>query len=278
MAVTTAGPSVATDAVAPEPRPRSASWVVQVTALSLVLGCFLGLALRAQRTIREARLPATRYSTLVPYYEALKDANQNLQQEVRELRQKMANYETRMAAGSNIEETLKKKLHDLEMLSGLVPVEGPGLVITLQDSPKQIPEGMRPEDVPKDAMLIHDKDLALMLNELKAAGAEALAISGADRSRPQRVILNSAPRCSGAPVRVNDALFSGPFTIWAIGNPVELENALRMPGGLIDNLQLEVLDMIKIQQRSLIKIPAYSSSIKYEYARPVAAPKPIVRS
>jgi uncharacterized protein YlxW (UPF0749 family) len=244
--------------------------VVQVTALSLILGCFLGLALQAQRSIREERLPAGRYGTLVPYYEALKDANQSLQQEVKELRQKTVNYEQRMAAGTNIASTLSKNLQDLRMLAGLTAVHGPGLVIKLRDTPKRIPEGA---DVKLG--LIHDQDLAAILNELKAAGAEALAISGADEQSPQRIILTSAPRCAGASIRVNDALLSGPFTIWAIGNPANLESALKMPGGLIENLSLEPLDMITIARRPDIKVPAYSSSITHVYAKPVGAAKPI---
>src|SRR5437762_9455759 len=122
MAVTTAGPSVASEAVAPEPRPRPSSWVIQVTALSMVLGGFLGLALQAQRSIREAHLPGNRYGTLVPYYEALQKANQNLQQEIKELRQKTATYESRMAEGSNMSATLQQKLQELRILSGLTPL------------------------------------------------------------------------------------------------------------------------------------------------------------
>jgi uncharacterized protein YlxW (UPF0749 family) len=270
MAVTTAGPSVVSEAAAPEPRPRSSSWVIQVTALSLLLGGFLGMALQAQQSIREANLPGNRFSTLVPYYQALKDSNQNLQQEVKELRQKTSAYETKMAAGSDMTAVLQKKLQDLEMTAGLTPVHGPGLVITLRDTPKHIPKDINPQ-----LGLIHDQDLAAMLNELKAAGAEALAIAGADRGSPQRVILHTAARCAGASIRVNDTLLSGPFTIWAIGDAANLESALRMPGGLIENLSLEPLDMIHIDRRSDIKIPAFSGSLKYEFARPLGTSRPI---
>ena len=267
MAVSTAGPY---EAAAPEPRPRSSSWVFQVTALSLVLGGFLGLALQSQRSIREAQLPGNRFSTLVPYYEALKDSNHNLQQEIKELRQKTASYEARMAAGSDMATTLQKKLQDLQMQSGLTSVHGPGLVITLRDTTKHIPRDLDPQ-----SGLIHDQDLAALLNELKADGAEALAISGADRSSPQRVIVNSAARCAGASIRVNDALLSGPFTLWAIGNPANLESALKMQGGLVEKLMLEPLGMITIERRSDIKIPAFSGSLRYEYARPLGASRPM---
>jgi uncharacterized protein YlxW (UPF0749 family) len=237
----------------------------------MVLGGFLGLALQAQRSIREARLPANRFGELVPYYEALKDTNRNLLQEVNELRQKTTTYETRMAQGRDIGATLQKKLQLMQMQSGVTALHGPGLVITLRDTPKRIPKG---PDYDPQAGLIHDQDLAAIMNELKAAGAEAIAISGADRTHPQRVTVNSAARCAGASIRVNDALLSGPFTIWAIGNAANLENALRMQGGLLEKLQLELLDMVEIQQRTDLKIPAYAGSIKYEYAKPVGDSRP----
>jgi uncharacterized protein YlxW (UPF0749 family) len=249
-------------------------WVFQVTALSLVLGGFLGLALQAQRSIRESHLPGYRFGTLVPYYEALQKSNRNLQQEVTELRQKTANYESRMAAGDNMSATLQQKLQELRILSGLTPLHGPGLVITLRDTPhqNQIPKG---PDYNPEAGLIHDQDLAAIMNELKAAGAEAIAISGADRSRPQRVIQNSAARCAGASIRVNDALLSGPFTISAIGDAANMESALRMPGGLLERLQLEPLGMVEINQRPDISVPAYTGSTSFHHAKIVSAAKPI---
>jgi uncharacterized protein YlxW (UPF0749 family) len=161
------------------------------------------------------------------------------------------------------------------MTSGLTPVHGEGLVITLRDSPHQIPKDLMGKDFDPQSALIHDQDLAAMLNELKADGAEALAVSGADRSNPQRVILSTAARCAGASIKVNDALLSGPFTIWAIGSPADLENALRMPGGLVEHLQLDPLGMISIEHRSDIRIPAYSGSLKFVHAKPLGATKPI---
>jgi uncharacterized protein YlxW (UPF0749 family) len=261
MAVTTAGPSVTTDAVAPESRPRSSSWVLQVTALSLLLGCLLGLALQSQRALKQSGLPGNRFSIIVPYYNALKQSNQDLQQQVNELRQKNNQYQAQMAKGSDVEKTLLADLEDLQRLAGLTPVHGPGLEITLRDSPLTIPPGIDPE-----LALIHDRDLALFINELKAAGAEATAVAGAD-GRPQRIILTSAPRCAGPITRVNEAALAEPFKVWAIGDPASLESALMMKGGIVDFLQLKILDMIEIKRSSDIKLPGYSGSIKFLYAK-----------
>jgi uncharacterized protein YlxW (UPF0749 family) len=260
---------VTTEAVAPEPRPRSSSWVFQVTTLSLVLGCFLGVALQAQRALRAAGLPGNRYAVLVPYYLALKDSNQNLQQQVDVLRQKTIAYQSQMAAGSDMTRAMKQEMENLQMLAGLTPVHGPGLVITLRDTKQTIP----PEFPPESGM-VHDQDLAMVLNELKAAGAEALAIAGVD-GRAQRIILNTAPRCAGPIVRVNDAPLSQPFTIWAIGDPSSLESALRMTGGLVEKLFPPILGMIEIKRQADIKLPRFSSSIHYTYAKPLGSTKPI---
>lgn len=268
MAVTTAGPSVATEAAAQEPRPRSSTWVIQVTALSLLLGCFLGVALRAQRALKETGVPSARYAILMPYLQTLKDANAKLQQELTQEREKTSGYQAEMAAGTDMTVALKKDLENLQMQAGLTAVHGPGLILTLRDR-KEIPPDAAPEAA--EAGLIHDQDLALVLNELKASGAEAIAVSGND-GPPQRIILNSAPRCSGPIIQVNGTPLAGPYTIWAIGDPRTLESAMKLPGGVVDKLQLALLGMIEFKQAAEIKVPAYSGSIAFKYAKPTQSP------
>jgi len=250
---------------------------LQVTALSLVLGCFLGVALQAQRAVREAGLPGTRYATLIPYYTVLKQSNQNLQQQVDVLRQKTISYQTQMAAGTDMTRAMKQEMENLQMLAGLTPVHGPGLVISLHDFTGAIPDALKEKMGPEVQQLglIHDTDLAAIINELRAAGAEALAIAGVD-GRPQRLVASSAPRCAGPIIRVNDASLSGPFTIWAIGDPKSLESALKLQGGVVQSLQLDQLQMIDFKQQADIKLPRYSGSIKHQYAKSVGASKPIV--
>jgi uncharacterized protein YlxW (UPF0749 family) len=200
MAVTTAGssaPSEPSASESAEARSSPSSWVVQVTTLSLILGCFLGLALQAQRSIREASLPANRFEQLARHYTALKQSNENLQQEMKELRHQILTYEKRMTESKDVTTALRKQFERLQIMAGVTPVEGPGLVITLKDAPPHIREKAQQQDV--DAirqLVIHDADLLIVLNELKAAGAEAIAISGADKTRPQRIVASSAPRCA----------------------------------------------------------------------------------
>lgn len=266
MAVTTVGGAVGHSGAA-EPASQSRSWVWQVTTLSVILGVLLGLALRSQAQIRQMRLPANRFSTLAAAYGDLKEGNEQLQAEVRRLREQTTRLETRLAEGTHATETLNRQLQDVKYLTGLTAVSGTGLVITLRDSPHKLPPG------PEAAQaIVHDQDINAILSELKAAGAEALAISGADRSQMQRVTALTTARCAGPGMKVNDTVFGAPYCIVAIGNPADLESQLKIPNGVIDNAMLEVLEMIKIERRSTIAIPAYSGSVQFRYAKKAAEP------
>jgi uncharacterized protein YlxW (UPF0749 family) len=261
MAVTTAGTAVG-DSGATEPLNENRPWVWQVTSLSVVLGLLLGLALRSQWQIRQLQLPGNRFSTLAAAYGDLKKGNEQLQQEVSKLREQSTRMEGQLAEGTHATETLNRQLQDVKLLAGLTAVRGPGLVITLRDSKKKLPAGYDPAQA-----IVHDQDINAILSELKAAGAEALAISGADRSQAQRVTALTTARCAGPGMKVNDTVFGAPYTVFAIGNPAELESQLKIPNGVIDNAGLEILEMIRIERRPEITVPAYSGSILFKYAQ-----------
>ncbi len=73
-------------------------------------------------------------------------------------------------------------------------------------------------------ILIHDEDLLKLVNELKAAGAEAITVN------EQRVVASTEIRCAGPTISVNNNRISPPYVIQAIGDPAGLESALKMRG------------------------------------------------
>jgi uncharacterized protein YlxW (UPF0749 family) len=263
MAVTTVGTAVG-ESSGTEPLRQSRSWVWQVTALSLVLGALLGLALRSQWQIRQLQLPGNRFSTLAAAYGDLKRGNEELQSEVRKLREQITTLETQISKGTSETEAINSQLQQSKLLAGLTPVRGPGLIITLHDTRRRL----SPEDA--DQGIVHDQDINAILSELKAAGAEALAIAGADReSEPQRVTALTTARCAGPGMKVNDTVLGAPYRIFAIGNPVELESQLKIPNGVIDNAGLEYLGMIRIEHAKEITIPGYAGSLRFQHAQKV---------
>ena len=68
-------------------------------------------------------------------------------------------------SGSSADETLLRK-------AALTNVKGPGVTVLIEDSAKPIQGGENP-----NLYVIHDEDILRIVNELRAGGAEALAIN-----------------------------------------------------------------------------------------------------
>ena len=108
-------------------------------------------------------------------------------------------------------------------------------------------------------MLIHDTDLRALVNELNAAGAEAISING------QRIISSTAIRCVGPVIQVNGIKVAAPFSIKAIGNAKYLESALNIKGGLVDSFEVYGIK-IKISTEDSITISKYDGKLGFSKA------------
>ncbi len=146
----------------------------------------------------------------------------------------------------------------LRYRAALVPLEGEGVIVRMDDSTKPAKAGENP-----NLYVIHDDDLLRVVNELRAAGAEAIAING------QRLTGTSEIRCAGPPLSVNNVRSSAPFEIRAIGDKKSLENALRMRGGVAETLGVWGIQL-DIKASNDVYIPPYRGSIRQSYARETA--------
>ena len=99
-------------------------------------------------------------------------------------------------------------------------------------------------------------DLLSILNELNVAGAEAISING------ERLVSQSAIRCSGSVVTVNDTKVAAPFVITAIGDPDLLEAALVFPGGVVDTLKPWGIEITIVKSNNL-EVPAYRQMVEF---------------
>ncbi len=103
----------------------------------------------------------------------------------------------------------------------LSAVEGPGVTVTLDDSPmwEQVVDSSGSSD-DIDKYVIHQQDIEAVVNALWEGGAEAMMLMD------QRVLFNSAVICSGNVVSLHGKKYSPPFTISAIGDSDKLIQAL----------------------------------------------------
>ncbi|MEI2775573.1 MAG: DUF881 domain-containing protein [Tetrasphaera sp.] len=111
------------------------------------------------------------------------------------------------------------RVEQLRLAAGTVAVTGPGLVVTLDDDP-------RARDTPADGEgIVLSRDLAIVVNALWAAGAEAIAIDD------QRLSARSAIRFAGDAILVNFRPLVPPYAIEAIGDPESLPAAFAQGDG-----------------------------------------------
>jgi len=145
-----------------------------------------------------------------------------------------------------INEDLKAELEGIKLIAGLTAVKGPGVTIKMNDAPHV-------KNINPNLLIIHDRDIVEVLNELKKAGAQAISVNG------QRIISTSEQVCTGPTVRINKSRYAVPYIIKAIGEPEklvkELENSSIVSILRTFNIKVEI-----VKEKEII-IPAYNHSI-----------------
>lgn len=103
----------------------------------------------------------------------------------------------------------------------LKAVEGPGLKVTLNDSPLwQQKVGQDGSNANINDYVIHQQDVESVVNALWAGGAESMQI------QDQRVLPTTAVRCVGNVLLLHGRKYSPPYTISAIGPVNGMSDAL----------------------------------------------------
>lgn len=217
---------------------------VSIALVCMVLGIMLAIQFRTTQDVQSS-IPYQRLEDLSQRLNQAEKERDALQKEVHQLRQ------------SDKSEAISQEMANIKMAAGLTALQGPGIMVTIDDSKRPAKPGENP-----NLYLIHDDDILKVINELWAAGSEAVSIN------EQRLIATSEIRCAGPTLSVNNTRYSPPYEIRAIGDPRTLENALRMRGGVIETLQFWGIQ-IAVKQQSSIRIPAYKGAYRFDYAKPV---------
>lgn len=215
-----------------------------IAMVCVVLGIMLVVQFRTTQDIRST-VPFQRIEDLSQRLAQTEKERDVLLNQVNELRQ------------TSTAEAASKESQLVKMGAGVVPLQGPGITVTIDDSKRPSKPGENP-----NLYLIHDDDILKVINELWAAGAEAMSIN------EQRMIATSEIRCAGPTLSVNNTRYSPPYEIRVIGEAQTLENALKMRGGVIETLQFWGIQ-VGIKQHETIKVPAYKGAFRFEYAKPL---------
>jgi uncharacterized protein YlxW (UPF0749 family) len=242
------------------------TWVLPVSALSLVLGFMIVLVSVSGSSVRFRLMGAeqrNRIQSALPDINTDQKAQTAMLSEINKLRKEKTGMENALAEKSNSSKVLNDTLQEVKLFSGLTEVQGPGLLVTLTDSYSAAKEGDRPSgqvsDIPPDDV-IHDQDVLRVVNELYAAGAEAVSINNL------RMVSASSVRCVGNTVLIDGVRVAPPIKIRAIGDSDTLAGALGMPGGIIDELKQVNPRMVSIEPVKNMTLPAYTGVTTRRYA------------
>lgn len=187
-------------------RRRSPVWTVVVIALLAVL-----ITVAAIQTTRGAGTAAQQRGELLERVEAARERQAELGEQATTLDE-----EIRRLGEQAIEDPAERQqLTALELATGVTPVTGPGIVVTVGDSP----------EATSAQGLVLDSDLSKLVNGLRAAGAEAIAING------RRLTALTPIRAAGAAITVDYVSLSPPYRVEVVGDPNTLQSRFNQTPG-----------------------------------------------
>ena len=240
---------------------KGKSWMLSLTGVCFIFGALVAMQLRATQQMRDNRIKekqgAVQAATLAA---EMKTKAAAADRERLAMDAKMTALKDQLSKSGKLTATqvaaLNGQIKELQTVAGFTPVTGPGIKIVMSDDP-----AVQGGDASLAmAGLVHDYDLQQVVNELRSAKAEAIAIYGAG-GEPVRVTGYTPIRCVGPTIMVNWEGVAAPFTIEAIGNPKTLTSALMMPGGIVDNLKNGAAIGVKVMTSDEIELPAASGGV-----------------
>ena len=227
------------------------SITIGIACFALMLVMFMQFKVVKQTDI--TAIETMRESELKLELSSWNEKYNELNEKYEEVVAKIEEYKNEKISDEKTAQLLEDELIQLNELLGKTDVEGEGIVIQLTDMEgTQLSEGVLVER-------IDEEDLLLIVNELFAAGAEAISING------HRIISTTSIFSIGTEfLKVNGERILSPYVINAIGNPDYLKSAVSGKGGQVDALK-ELGHETNVDTSKKIKIEKYSGEINTKY-------------
>ncbi len=191
-------------------------WHIYLTVTFVLLGILISTQIQTQhRLMSDLSMQST--SDLSIMLKNLTDKRWQLSEAIDEAEDNLITYQNDYQNDAELIDRINNELSRLQLINGTAKVHGSGIQITVSGN-----------------MLA--SDLIVILNELWAAGAEAVAVN--DYRITATTGINYVDAQNKTYLTCDGAIVQDPIKIRAIGNSKILEKSLTMPGGIADNLSL----------------------------------------
>lgn len=211
-------------------------WHVYLVITFVLLGILISTQIQTQnRLMSDLSMQST--SDLSIMLKNLTDKRWLLTEELEEAEHNLMTYQNDYNSDTALISSIENELNRLQLISGASAAKGPGITITI------------------DGYLLAS-DLVVIVNELWAAGAEAVAINDCRVTATSGI--SSVDTMDKTYLTCDGSIIQTPVEIRAIGNSAILEKSLTMPGGIADSLSLYQIHLnITLQEEiTLSALPA----------------------
>ena len=252
----------------PRSRTRVASprWAISIGLALAAIG-FVGAAQWNSSSVRQTVISSAQ-GVLVIQAEQRQREQEQLRAQIEEAEDRVREFQEQSAGSQSATDRLNQDLAAARLAVGLSDVTGPGVVIEIADSTRQVPVGENPSNY-----FVLSDDLRDIVTALWASGAEAITIAGGatEGGAPaERIVSTTSIYGAGSAILVNQALLSPPFRIEAIG-PDGLQDRFLANPFYIGRLSLRIETFglqFASEARDELRLPAFIGNTRLRWGAP----------
>ena len=227
-----------------------------VLIAAIIVGIMISLNMSLSNKDPMTILDTKQYEEAVNDKIRLQDQINNMNEEYNLSYTKLNKYLDVGLNSAKVTQEMQDELLKNKMFFGTTSIHGPGIRVTLNDASPEL-------RTTSPNFMVHNYDVAMVLADLKRAGAEAISVNG------ERITDRTSVNCDGVFIQTNGIQVYTPFYIDVIGNKdVIYEFMNRKEGYLKEMLILRSLP-VKIEQVEDVKINGFTKSVKSKFSNVV---------
>ena len=242
-------------------------WAISIAAALGVIG-FVGAAQWNSSLVRQEFITSAQ-RVLITEAEQAQREQERLRSEIEAAEARVQSFQEADVGSQAAREQLNRDLAGARLRAGLTNVQGPGMVLEISDSQREVPVG---ESATNYIVLVDD--LRDIITALGASGAEAVAISGGLTAGPpaERLVASSSIYGAGSAILVNAVPLSPPFRVEAIGPDGLHDRFMANPsflGRVVRRIEAYGLEFAS-EARDDLTLPAFIGNTRLRWGAPLS--------
>lgn len=215
---------------------------ITISLMCFILVCVMFMQFKTISVTDITTMKNMREAELRTEIASLKNKYEELAKKYEEVNTKRAEYIEKIETNQEASELLEEELNQINMLLGKTEVVGDGIIVTLTDNEEKSIEAY---------------DILQLINELRLAGAEAIAVND-----KRIVAMSDVADIINGYIVINGSREVSPFIVKAIGNQSYLESGLtKKTYGYLDSTIKGNGKTATLERKDNIVIPAYTDDI-----------------